>query len=73
MYRIDSIDNLALTQTGKEKKVCITDIMTITGFMNNQEKLNHLVYYAKLTSDVKAIEYVQKKNINNQTGKEKKS
>jgi hypothetical protein len=55
------------------RKVCITDIMTITGFMNNQEKLNHLVYYAKLTSDVKAIEYVQKKNINNQTGKEKKS
>ena len=33
------------------------DIMTITGFMDDTQKLEHLKRYAKLTSDAKAIDY----------------
>ena len=38
------------------------DIMTITGFMNDAQKMEHLMRYSVITEDVKAIDFVLAQN-----------
>ena len=58
MNRSEYYDHLSRVQNAPSIGNII-DIMTITGFMNDSEKLDHLEHYAAKTSDFRALEYIK--------------